>query len=104
MQDVRLKCVIAALSSFGENTSAAIVKQLNEQGVSLTPAGFNIEAFCAVLTQAVGRMADFVFVKIIDDVCRQSNLSLQDLGITPIDDQAKLLTRLFLAMGALRNE
>jgi hypothetical protein len=104
VQDVRLKCVIAALSNFGENSKAAIVRQLDEQGVSLTPVGFNIEEFCTVLTEALGRMADFVFVKIIDDVCRQSNLSLEDLGITPIDDQAKLLTQLFLAMGALKNE
>jgi len=76
-----LRCVLDALSLFGENTKVALLSQLGKDGVSFTPEKFDIEKFCTSVTTLLDQWSDLLFVKIIEDVCRQSDTSLEDLGL-----------------------
>lgn len=80
-KDAVLRCIFESLSLFGENTKTALLSQLQKEGIKFTPEGFNIEKFCAVTETLLGRHADFVFVKIADEYCKQSHMSLEELGI-----------------------
>lgn len=107
MDDVRLQCVIDSLSIFGENSKAAMMARLNEQGISFIPGKFQIEKFCIVVRQFLGDWSDFIFMKITDDICKRSHISLENLGLS---GRAKFLTHfellveVFLKIEALQNE
>jgi hypothetical protein len=56
------------------------MSRLAQEGVSFSPDTFDIERFCLVVEKFLGRSADFIFVKIIDDICRESKTSLEKFG------------------------
>lgn len=80
-KDAVLRCIFESLSLFGENTKTALFTQLQKEGIKFTPEGFNIEKFCTVVETLLGRHADFIFVKIVDEFCKQSHTSLEELHI-----------------------
>jgi hypothetical protein len=80
-KDAVLQCIFESLSLFGENTKTALLAQLQKEGVAFTPEQFDIEKFCIVIENLLGRHADFIFVKIVDEFCRKSDMSLEELGI-----------------------
>jgi hypothetical protein len=107
MKDALLECVIKSLSALGENSRMTLMMTLREQGISFNAGEFHIAKFCAILKELLGRSADFIFVKIIDDICTTSKVSLKDLGIDASDpnfDQSDLLISLFWKMDSVRNE
>jgi hypothetical protein len=79
-RDVLLECAYESLSIFGENTRHALLARLQKQGLEFTPEGFDIIKFCSVTHELLGSSADFVFVKIIDDFCNRSRVSLEESG------------------------
>lgn len=80
-KDAVLRCIFESLSLFGENTKTALLSQLQKEGIEFTPEGFNIEKFCMVIESLLGRHADFIIVKIADEFCKQSHMSLEELHI-----------------------
>jgi len=80
-KDTVLQCIFESLSLFGENTKTALLSQLQKEGIKFTPEGFNVEKFCTVIETLLGSHADFVFVKIADEYCKQSHMSLEELHI-----------------------
>jgi hypothetical protein len=106
MNDARLQCVIDSLSLFGENSKAAIMSQLDNEGISFTSEGFEIRKFCKVVNGYLGQWSDFIFSKITDNICEQSGVTLENLGL---DKRAKhiesseLLIELFTKVEALQH-
>jgi hypothetical protein len=76
-----LQSVLGALSIFGENTRAALLSELEKQGVSFDPDNFDIQKFCEVLEIMLDHWSDMIFIKIIEDICEQSGTSVEDLGL-----------------------
>jgi hypothetical protein len=81
-QSLLLRCIFDSLSIFGENTKLALLARLHEEGVEFTPAEFNMNKFCIIAEQLLGRSADFIFVKILDEFSRQSKITLNEVGLT----------------------
>lgn len=81
-RDVLLQCAYESLSMFGENTRNALLAQLQKRGLDFTTDRFDVNKFCSVTNQLLGRSADFIFVKIIDDFCSRSRVSLEDSGLS----------------------
>jgi len=81
-RDVLLQCAYESLSMFGENTRNALLVQLQKHGLDFTPDRFDIDKFCSVTNELLGRSADFVFVKVIDDFCSRSKVSLEESGLS----------------------
>ena len=76
-----VNCALSALSLFGENSRAALVKRLSAEGIKFTPAEFDAGKFCRVLEDDLGDGANFFFAKIINDLCEQQSESLESLGL-----------------------
>jgi len=71
--------------------------QLTKEGISFTPDTFDVVKFCRITEMLLDRHADFIFVKLIDDICKQSNTSLSALGLgdsSKSHSLSELLTRL----------
>lgn len=98
-RDILLQCASESLSMFGENTKNALIAQFQKHGIEFTPDGFNVKQFCAVTSEMLGRSADFIFIKIVDDFCRKSNMSLEESGLygkTRYINNSDVLVSLFL--------
>jgi hypothetical protein len=67
---------------FGENTKNALLAQFQEHGLAFAPDQFDAAKFCTVAAELLGQSSDFLFVKIIDDFCRESGISLQESGMS----------------------
>jgi hypothetical protein len=80
--DILIRCALNSLSMFGENTKHALLAQFQKHGLIFAPDRFDAEKFCAVATELLGQSSDFLFVKIIDDHCRESGVSLQESGLS----------------------
>jgi|SRR5581483_4004562 len=80
-RDSTLQCVLDSLSIFGESTKSSLMSQLTKEGISFTPDAFDVLKFCRVIETLLDRSADFIFIKIIDDICTRSNTSLASLGL-----------------------
>jgi hypothetical protein len=107
VKDISLECVLNALSALGENSRTTLMITLREQGISFNAGEFQPSKFCTILQELLGRSADFVFVRIIDDICTKFKVSLKDLGIDASDpncNQSDLLIGLLGKLDALRNE
>jgi hypothetical protein len=92
---------------FGENSKAAIMTQLNEQGISFTPGEFRVEKFCIAVREFFGAWSDHIFMKIIADICSGSNVSLDDLGIASrvkYRSYSELLIEVFLKLEASQHD
>ena len=74
-QDVILRCIFDSLSILGENTKAALMANLQKEGVGFTPDTFDIEKFSDVITELLGNSADFVLIKILDDASKKLNMT-----------------------------
>ena len=81
-KDLFLQCAFDSLSMFGQNTKNALLSHYQEHGLEFTPDEFDANKFCAVTSEMLGRSADFIFVKIIDDFCRRSGVSLEEGGLS----------------------
>jgi hypothetical protein len=71
-----------SLSIFGENTKNALIAQFQIHGLEFTAGQFDIDKFCMITNELLGRSADLIFVKIIDDFCLKSNVSLEASGLS----------------------
>ena len=80
--DILIRCAFDSLSMFGENTKNALLAQFEKQCLSFTPDEFDVDKFCTVSSELLGRSADFLFIKIIDDFCRESGVSLAESGLS----------------------
>lgn len=80
--DVFLQCAFDSLSMFGQNTKNALLTHYQEHGLEFTEDQFDANKFCAVTSEMLGRSADFIFVKIIDDFCRRTAVSLEESGLS----------------------
>lgn len=103
MTDYRHQCVMDALATFGESSQTAILSQLHEAGIKFTPEEFDIAKFCKVLSLYLDRWAEIIFGKIIDDICRRSGITLDELGLAERAarlDNSDLLIEMFLEMEA----
>jgi hypothetical protein len=67
---------------FGQNTKNALLTHYQEHGLEFTEDQFDANKFCAVTSEMLGRSADFIFVKIIDDFCRRTAVSLEESGLS----------------------
>jgi len=108
MNDASLQCVIDSLSLFGENSKAAIISQLDKEGISFTSEGFEVSKFCKVVNRFLGRWSDFIFLKIANDICERSGVTLEELGLdrrAEHIENSELLIEVFMNVEALqRNE
>jgi hypothetical protein len=80
--DILVRCAFNSLSMFGENTKNALLAQFQIQGIVFTADGFDVVKFCTLSIELLGRSSDFLFVKIIDDFCRETGVSLVDSGLS----------------------
>jgi hypothetical protein len=74
--------ILDSLSLFGENTKTALLLEMQQQGVVFTPNQFDIEKFCKVIRDILGNHAEFIIIKIVDDFCKYSEISRQELGLS----------------------
>jgi hypothetical protein len=81
-RETLLKCTLESLSIFGENTKTALLTRLESEGIGFTPDRFDINKFCSVAEDLLGRSAEFIFIKILDDFARHSQISLEDIGLS----------------------
>ena len=81
-EDVLLSCIFDSLSLFGENTKAALIANLQKEGVGFTPETFDIDKFTIVTENLLGRSAEFIFVKILEEYCVRSNTTAEKIGIS----------------------
>lgn len=81
-RDIFLECAFESLSMFGQNTKNALVAHLQNHGIEFSADRFDANKFCAVTSEMLGRSSDFIFVKIIDDFCRRSEVSLEESGLS----------------------
>ena len=98
-----MQSVLGALSIFGENTRAALLSELEKQGVSFDSNNFDIQKFCKVVELLLDRSADAVFMKIIEDICNESGTSVEDLGLagrSKFVGRAELFREVFLEIKA----
>ncbi|HLG37327.1 MAG TPA: hypothetical protein VI338_04275 [Nitrososphaera sp.] len=94
-KEILLRCIFDSLSLFGENTKAALLDKLQQEGVGFTPETFDIAKFSIVAENLLGRSADFIFVKIADDFCNQTKTSLEEIGIANSSSNSRILQSLF---------
>ena len=80
--DILVRCAFDALSMFGENTKNALLAQFEKQGLVFAPDKFDVNKFCIVTSELLGQSSDFLFIKIIDDFCRESGISLAESGLS----------------------
>ena len=80
-RDRHLRSVLGALSIFGENTRAALLSELEKQGVTFDSDNFDIQKFCRVVELMLDHWSDMIFIKIVEDICKESDTSLEDLGL-----------------------
>jgi hypothetical protein len=107
MRDARIECVFDSLSLFGDSSRAAIMNQLDKAGISFNPDKFEIETFCIVIEQYLGQWSHFILEKIIDEICKRSEASLDDLGLqgrAKYLANSELLIELFHIMEAMKSE
>lgn len=81
-REALLRCTLESLSIFGENTKTALLTRLESEGVGFTPDRFDIDKFCAIAEDLLGRSAEFIFIKILDDFAKDSQISLEDVGLS----------------------
>jgi hypothetical protein len=81
-ESVLLRCIFDSLSLFGENTKAALLDNLRKEGVGFTSETFDIDKFAIVTEDLLGRSAEFIFVKILDEFCTRSNITSEEIGIS----------------------
>ena len=81
-RDVFLECAFDSLSMFGQNTRNALLSHFQENDFEFTADRFDARKFCIVTSDLLGRSADFIFIKIIDDFCRRSAVSLEESGLS----------------------
>ena len=81
-EGVLLHCIFDSLSLFGENTKAALLANLQQAGVGFTPETFDIDKFSIVTEDLLGRSADFIFVKILEEFCTRTNTTSEKIGIS----------------------
>jgi hypothetical protein len=77
-----LQCVFDSLSIFGENTKAALLAQFKSEGMGFTPTDFDINKFCNITEGMLGKSAELVYMRILDDFAKQTKVSLQEVGIS----------------------
>ena len=70
-----------SLSLFGDNTKTALLIQMQKEGVVFTPDRFDIDKFCRVIQDLLGNHAEFIIVKIVDDFCKNSGMTLDEIGL-----------------------
>ena len=81
-RDTLLRCTLESLSIFGENTKAALLTRLETEGIGFTSDRFDINKFCSITEELLGRSAEFIFIKILDDFAKHSQMSLEDIGLS----------------------
>ena len=81
-RDTLLRCTMESLSIFGENTKAALLTRLETEGIGFTSDRFDINKFCSITEELLGRSAEFIFIKILDDFAKHSQMSLEDIGLS----------------------
>jgi|GEM_PF-1717344 hypothetical protein len=81
-RDVFLECAFDSLSMFGQNTRNALLSLFQENDLEFTADRFDASKFCIVTSDLLGRSADFIFIKIIDDFCRRAAVSLEESGLS----------------------
>jgi hypothetical protein len=94
-QEVLLRCIFDSLSLFGENTKIALLDKMRQEGIGFTPETFDIDKFAIVTEDLLGRSADFVFVKILDEFCKRSDKPATELRIALHQSNARMLESLF---------
>ena len=77
-----LGVVMDSLSLFGDNTKTALLLQMKKEGIMFTTEEFEINKFCKVIEDLLGNHADFIIAKIVDDFCKQSKTTLDELQST----------------------
>jgi hypothetical protein len=83
------------------------MNQLDKAGISFNPDEFQIEKFCIIIAQFLGQWSDFIFEKITDQICEQSGVSLEDLGIAGRAKylaHSELLIEVFHIMEVMKSE
>jgi hypothetical protein len=81
-RDTLLRCTLESLSIFGENTKAALLTRLETEGIGFTSELFDINKFCSITEELLGRSAEFIFIKILDDFAKNSHMSLEEIGLS----------------------
>jgi hypothetical protein len=71
-----------SLSLFGDNTKTALLIQMQNEGVVFTPDKFDIDKFCRIIQDLLGNHAEFIIVKIVDDFCKQSGATTEEIGLS----------------------
>jgi hypothetical protein len=83
-KETLLGLILDSLSLFGDNTKAALLIRMQNEGVVFTPDEFDIDKFCRVIQDLLGNHAEFVIVKIVDDFCKYSKSIADELELTRI--------------------
>ena len=78
---VVVECVQDSLSMYGESMKAAMILHLKREGISFVPEEFDIGKFCTAINSMLGSWSDFIFMKVTDDICKKTNISLDELGL-----------------------
>jgi hypothetical protein len=56
--------------------------RLETEGIGFTSERFDINKFCLITEELLGRSAEFIFIKILDDFAKNSQMSLEEIGLS----------------------
>lgn len=73
--------ILDSLSLFGDNTKTALLIRMEKEGVVFTTEKFDIDKFCRVIEDLLGNHAEFIIVKIVDDFCKYSKTTSDELQL-----------------------
>jgi hypothetical protein len=76
-----VECALEALSIYGDSMKDAMVLHLEKEGVSFVPEEFEIIKFCTALESMLGSWSEFICMKMIDAICKNTGASLDELGL-----------------------
>lgn len=76
-----VECASDSLSIYGESMRAALIIHLKKEGISFVPEEFDVAKFCAAIEAMLGSWSEFVFMKMMDDICKKTNRSIDELGL-----------------------
>jgi hypothetical protein len=81
-KDAVLQCILDSLSIFGDNSKAAILARLRDEGVESSSDRFDTDVFCGVMQELLGPASDFVIKGAAERFFIISGISLADLGVS----------------------